>query len=245
MTSNPAQREAGTAGWRMEQARAALGFSSVKAFADHLGVGVSNFNKCRRDFEMLGRRQRDNMLNRFRATLPEGFAEYIEDGGTDQPPEAAQGWQVEVAKRQREMEEYSESFNEAVSGSVAGAERFQRAELRGPAVSPRKLIREIMEDFGLNLRDATAYALLELAGQGRGDLVKLFDRYFEQMGAGAGAELAAAEQRGDYLSPRSRDAGKNHIRQIAGNGQATPVGESPCDENGRDVPFQKVVNGQS
>ena len=221
----------------------ALGFPSVKAFAEHLGIRVSTLGVYRRNLESAGQRQRANALDHFRRKLPEGFAEYIEGGGTNPPPEAKAGWEAEVARRQREMEEYSEAFTEAVSESNPVTDRFGRVERRGPPVSPRKLIREIMEDFNLPLRDATAYALLELAGQGRGDLVKLFDRYFEQMGTGG--ELAAAEQRDGYLSPRPREAGENHLRQIAGNGQALPAGESPGDENERDAPFQKVVNGQS
>ena len=112
MTSNPAQREVGTAGWRMEQARMALGFPSVKSFAEHLGIRVSTLGVYRRNMESAGQRQRANALDHFRRKLPEGFAEYIEGGGSSAPPEAKAGWEAEVVRRQRETKEYSEAFEE-------------------------------------------------------------------------------------------------------------------------------------
>lgn len=115
----------------MEQARVALGFPSVKAFAEHLGIRVSTLGVYKRNLESARQRQRANALDHFRKKLPEGFAEYIEDGGSNPPPESVPGWEAGVVKRQRDLEEYSESFDEFAAAPDAPPARgsFQESYL--------------------------------------------------------------------------------------------------------------------
>ena len=221
------ERTPGSFAWRFNQLRLQWGLTQEdlgKAFGK--GLKKTVVTKISQDGYWEDAPEKDKLryISRLRGKLPTVFVEYLLHGGNDAPPVGPEDFDIRNVQEQAEM---GRVFND-----INDPDRFRRAESARTPVSPRQLIREIMADFNLNVRDATAYALLELAGQGRGDLVNLFDKYFEQ----SGSDPVAAEEREAYIRKPKPEA-------LAANGNALTGGQNDEAGDGVDADQKKVANG--
>lgn len=224
MSISVEKRDRGSFAWRFAWLHNKLGLSQTK-MGSYLGSGLKKTTiqkLCQdRHFETMSESKQRRIIERLRKALPEAYAEYLINGGDRQPPE------INLDAGIREIEERRD-FGAEFERLTEGDEGLRKAL---QPVSVRRILRDVMDDFGLSFEDAEPIALAELAAMNRKDVADYYIRMRQGFVDCTHRVGKAAEVRENY-GEQGVVVNGNEALSGAEEGRALPEGEQKKRANG-------------